>query len=86
MGFRLSRHFKIAPGVRLNLSKSGASTSVGRRGAWITIGPKGTRSTVGLPGSGFSCTANRRGSGGGALVIWVKVKAPSSRPQEYHSR
>jgi hypothetical protein len=50
MGFlRFRRTFKIVPGLHLNLSKSGVSTSVGRRGAWFTVGHRGTRSTVGLP-------------------------------------
>jgi Protein of unknown function (DUF4236) len=35
MGFRFRRSFKIAPGFRLNLSKSGVSASVGRRGLWV---------------------------------------------------
>ena len=38
MGFRFSRRIKVAPGIRLNVSKSGVSTSVGRKGAWLTFG------------------------------------------------
>ena len=72
MGLRFSRHFKVIPGIRFNLSNSGVSTSVGRRGAWFTIGPKGTRSAVRQPGSGLSSyTDTRRGSGGGALMIII---------------
>jgi hypothetical protein len=57
MGFlRFRRSFRILPGVRLNLSKSGVSTSLGTRGAWFTIGPRGTRTTVGIPGTGISYT------------------------------
>jgi hypothetical protein len=48
--------FRVLPDLRLNLSKSGVSTSIGRRGAWFTVGPKGTRTTVGLSHSGsFLC-------------------------------
>lgn len=54
MGFRLRRSIKILPGVRLNLSKSGVSTSVGKPGATINFSSRGTRGTVGLPGSGLS--------------------------------
>src|ERR1035437_4636955 len=54
--FRFRRTFKIVPGVRFNLSKSGASVSFGPRGLHYTVGPKGTRTTVGLPGSGISWT------------------------------
>ena len=65
--FRFRRTFKIVPGVRFNLSKSGASVSFGPRGLHYTVGPKGTRTTVGLPGSGISWTeyqpySSRRGS------------------------
>ena len=56
MGFRFYRRVRIVPGVRLNLSKSGVSASLGGRGAWFTFGPKGTRSTVGLPGTGLYYT------------------------------
>ena len=71
--FRIRRSLKLFTGVRLNLSKSGVSTSVGRRGAWLTVGPKGTRSTVGLPGSGLSYTETRRGSGSGGAVLIVVI-------------
>ncbi|UVO34505.1 DUF4236 domain-containing protein [Bradyrhizobium arachidis] len=57
MGFRFRQSFKIIPGIRLNLSGSGASVSFGPRGAHFTIGPHGTRTTVGLPGTGVSWTA-----------------------------
>jgi len=61
MGFlRFRRTFRIAPGLRLNLSKSGVSASVGRRGLWFTVGPRGTRETVGLPGTGISYTEQQR--------------------------
>ncbi len=56
MGFRFWRRVRIAPGVTLNLSKSGASLSFGPRGAKFTVGPKGTRVTVGVPGTGLSYT------------------------------
>lgn len=58
MGFRFWRRVKIAPGVTLNLSKSGGSISVGPRGAKLTVGPRGSRATVGLPGTGLSYTTH----------------------------
>ena len=55
MGFRFRKGIKIAPGVRINLTKKGiSSVSVGKRGATVNIGKKGTRGTVGIPGSGLS--------------------------------
>jgi hypothetical protein len=57
VGFRFRRTIKIAPGVRINLSKSGPSVSVGPRGAKVTVGHGRARATVGLPGTGLSYTA-----------------------------
>ncbi len=54
MGFRFRKTISILPGVRLNFSKSGVSTSIGRPGAAINIGKRGVRGTVGLPGTGLS--------------------------------
>lgn len=54
MGFRFRRTIKIAPGVRLNLSKGGVSTSIGRRGATVNLSKRGSKATVGLPGTGLS--------------------------------
>ena len=56
MGFRFRRTVRLLPGLRLNVSKSGVSASVGTRGAWLTFGRNGTRATVGLPGTGISYT------------------------------
>lgn len=56
MGFRFRRSIKLLPGVRLNLSGSGASVSLGPRGLHYTVGPKGTRVTAGIPGTGLSWT------------------------------
>jgi Protein of unknown function (DUF4236) len=40
MGLRFSRRISLIPGLRMNLSKHGASFSVGPRGAWLTVGPR----------------------------------------------
>ncbi len=55
MGLRFQRRFQLLPGLRLNVSKSGASVSLGPRGAHLTLG-RHSRVTVGLPGSGMSYT------------------------------
>jgi len=56
MSFRFWRRIKIAPGVTLNLSKSGGSLSFGPRGAKFTVGSRGKLSTVGIPGTGLFYT------------------------------
>lgn len=50
MGFRFRKTIKLFPGVKLNLSKSGISTSIGVPGATVNISKRGTRGTVGIPG------------------------------------
>jgi hypothetical protein len=69
MGFRFRRSFRVFPGLKVNVSKSGVSESLGTRGAWFTVGPRGRRSTVGLPGTGMSYTEQHRGGGG--EVGWI---------------
>ncbi|GIV96838.1 MAG: hypothetical protein KatS3mg057_1495 [Herpetosiphonaceae bacterium] len=54
MGWRFRKSVKIFPGVRLNISKRGISTTVGVRGASVTFGQRGTYLNIGLPGTGLS--------------------------------
>jgi tetratricopeptide (TPR) repeat protein len=62
MGFRFRKNVKVAPGVRLNLSKTGVSVTLGTRGANLNIGRRGTTATIGLPGSGFHYTKRLGGA------------------------
>ncbi|KAB8331127.1 DUF4236 domain-containing protein [Scytonema tolypothrichoides VB-61278] len=41
MGFRFRKSVKIAPGLKLNLSKSGGSLSIGGRGATVNLSSRG---------------------------------------------
>jgi tetratricopeptide (TPR) repeat protein len=54
MAFRYRKSIKIMPGVKLNLSKTGVSTSIGRRGATVNLGRGRVKSTIGVPGTGMS--------------------------------
>lgn len=56
MALRFRKSFKIAPGVRVNLSKSGISTSVGKKGLTANLSKRGTRVTAGIPGTGLSAS------------------------------
>jgi hypothetical protein len=50
MSIRFQRVIKLLPGVRINLSKSGAGVSVGRRGLHLGIDARGRRYVAaGLP-------------------------------------
>ena len=58
MGFRFRKIISILPGVRVNLSKSGVSTSIGGKGATVNVGTTGKRTiTLGIPGTGLSYQA-----------------------------
>lgn len=57
MAFRFRKSIKLLPGLRLNLSRSGVSASIGKPGATINVGGKhGPRATIGVPGTGLSYT------------------------------
>lgn len=58
MGLRYRKRIKVAPGLHLNISKSGISTSVGKPGSTLNISKRGARATVGLPGTGLSYSQN----------------------------
>lgn len=63
MGFRFQKRIKILPGVRINLSKSGVSTSIGRPGATVNVRKGKVKATVGVPGTGVSYSMENRSSG-----------------------
>lgn len=50
---RFRRRTKILPGVYLNFSKSGISTTVGIPGASVNFGQNGTYLNTGIPGTGL---------------------------------
>ena len=54
MAFRFQRRIRLAPGVRLNLSKRGLGLSVGPRGASLSMGPRGMHGHAGIPGTGLA--------------------------------
>jgi tetratricopeptide (TPR) repeat protein len=77
MGFRMRKSMKVAPGVRLSVSKSGVGASVGGKGARVSAHSSGRRTTtVGsgiVPGvyyqsskGGGSGRSSRSGSGASA--------------------
>src|SRR5689334_11120395 len=54
MPVRFRKSYRILLGVKVNLSKSGMSFTVGLGGFHLTFGKRGVRQTVGIPGSGLS--------------------------------
>jgi len=83
MGLRFRRSFKVFPGVRLNVSKGGLSTSFGVHGATLNVGKRGVRATVGIPGTGLSYSANLTPPVSGNLSlpnnpqVWTPPTLPS---------
>jgi hypothetical protein len=76
MGIRFRKSFKLAPGVRMNFSGSGISTSFGPRGASVSIGKLGVYGNVGIPGAGLSIRSKL--SGGNAPA---RRSFPAPQPQ-----
>lgn len=72
MGFRFQKRISILPGIRINLSKSGPSASVGPRGADVNIGTHGVTTNAGIPGTGLSY---RQKVGGGGGKAWIALLA-----------
>ena len=50
---RFRKRIKILPGVTLNISKSGVSTTVGVKGLSVNMNKTGTYLNTGLPGTGI---------------------------------
>lgn len=68
MGFRFRKIISVIPGVKVNLSKSGVSTSLGGHGATVNVGTSGKRTlTLGVPGTGMSYQLPL----GGAAVLLI---------------
>ena len=53
MAWNFRRRKKIAPGVYINMSKKGISTTIGPKGASMTFGPNGTYLNTSIPGTGM---------------------------------
>ncbi len=71
MTWSYRKRVRIAPGVHLNLSRRGVSTTIGVRGASVNFGKKGTYVNTGIPGTGFY---NRQKISGGRGRPHASVK------------
>ncbi|MGB7756303.1 MAG: DUF4236 domain-containing protein [Salinisphaera sp.] len=79
MALRFFRRIKLAPGLSFNLSKRGASLSVGPPGLKYTVGTSGTRRTVGIPGTGLYYTEHG-GRNGANSTRGGRRPAPAPAP------
>lgn len=53
MAWRFRKRIRLIPGVYLNLSTKGISTTIGPRGLSLNIGSKGSYLNTGIPGTGL---------------------------------
>jgi Protein of unknown function (DUF4236) len=81
MGWRFRHSFKVIPVVKLNLSKSGLSCSVGGAPFTVNVGQRGIYSTASLPGTGISFRQRGDGSPTGVpATCTVTVMGTGTRP------
>lgn len=80
MAWQYRKRVKVAPGVYMNITKNGISSSIGVRGASITFGKKGTYLNTGIPGTGFY---NRQRVG---MPSTPKTNYPQPSTPKIHSK
>jgi len=79
MGFRMRKSFKIAPGVRLNVSKSGVGASVGGKGGRYSVHSSGRR-TVSAGSGVIPGVYYQKSVGGGKGRRAAPAPAPAAKP------
>lgn len=80
MGWRFRQSFKIIPGLKLNLSKTGLSASIGGAPFTVNLGPRGLYGTASIPGTGISF--RERISGGSHTHPQLDSYEPSRLPNQ----
>ncbi|MES3016777.1 MAG: DUF4236 domain-containing protein [Bacteroidota bacterium] len=78
MAWTFRKRIKIIPGIHLNFSKSGISTSIGVRGASLNFSSRGASLNTSIPGTGISYRQK--------LGVSNQVEKPLSiEPEAFHS-
>jgi hypothetical protein len=67
MSWRFRKWVKVIPGLYLNFSRKGISTTVGPRGLSLNFNSTGTYLNTGIPGTGFSNRTRLTGGGDNSL-------------------
>lgn len=77
MAWNYRKRIKIAPGIHLNLSKEGVSTTIGPKGAKVTFGKNGTYLHKGIPGTGLysreKLSARNMSANSGCAVMLLAI-------------
>jgi hypothetical protein len=85
MGWRFRKSFRVFPGLRINLSKRGVSTSIGAGPLSVNLGTGGASAGFSVPGTGISFRENldsRVSSGDESRPETVAVPPRLSEPQQ----
>ncbi len=78
--WRFRKSFSPLPGVRLTLSPSGISTSVGAGPFRVTAGPRGPHFTATVPGTGLSFRQSLSGGQTGGGAAYPPPSTPQNEP------
>jgi hypothetical protein len=78
-GWRMRQVVRLGPLLRLNLSKTGASLSVGKPGLTVNIGRGRRRTTISAPGTGISYSESEP-LGGPGDARTEEPAAPAAEP------
>ncbi|MES2447716.1 MAG: DUF4236 domain-containing protein [Bacteroidota bacterium] len=76
MAWSFRKQIKIIPGIHLNISKRGISTTIGVRGASVNLSSRGGYLNTGMPGTGIS---NRQQIFGGTST---PISQPATLPKQ----
>ena len=69
--FRFRKTIPLGRFLRINVSKTGTSLSVGRPGATVNVRPDRVDGTVGVPGSGLSYKQRLANRGCASVFMFV---------------
>jgi DNA-directed RNA polymerase subunit RPC12/RpoP len=83
MSWRFRQSFKIIPGLKLNLSRSGLSTSIGGSPFTVNLGPRGLYATASVPGTGISFRQRLGAEPGRPQQTESYEPSPSPIPSSY---
>ncbi|MFA5834361.1 MAG: DUF4236 domain-containing protein [Bacteroidota bacterium] len=84
MGWRFRRRLTLFPGVRINFSSKGISTTFGVPGASVNIGSNGAYLNTGIPGTGFyNRTKINFGSGSNKVTPQENEQFPTDSPNYF---
>lgn len=82
MGWRFRKSFKVIPGVRINLSRRGLSTTIGTSPFSVNLSSRGIRSTATIPGAGISFSSSHTaGRQTAPAIAPVSAQEPGTSPE-----